>query len=99
LCTVTVPLTSSLALVIGCTSLHWAAGSNQIEVIRYLVEERSVAVNITATNKARGRTPLHYAARNGRLQAAKLLVELGAFKLDTKHQILCTMSSDFHDSF
>jgi ankyrin repeat protein len=67
-----------LLLHAGCTSLHWAAGSNKMEVIRYLVEDRLVPVDIRATKKARGRTPLHYACRNGMLQSAKLMVELGA---------------------
>lgn len=63
----------------GCTCLHWAAGTNQLEIIRYLVKRRGLAfVNITATKKARGRTPLHYAARNNCTEAVKLLVELGA---------------------
>lgn len=35
-------------------------------------------VNVLATKKSMGRTPLHYACRNGLLQAARLLVELGA---------------------
>lgn len=74
-------------LVVGCAPLHWAAGSNQLEVIRYLVEERSVHVDVAATKKARGRTSLHYAARNGCLEAAKLLVRLGAFSLSTKTSI------------
>lgn len=42
------------------------------------MEKRSVPVDIPATKKANRRTPLHYAARNGCLEAAKLLVELGA---------------------
>ena len=67
-----------MLLYSGCTSLHWAAGSGQMEVILYLVRDRLVSVDIRATKKARGRTPLHYACRNGCLEAAKLLVELGA---------------------
>lgn len=62
----------------GCTCLHWAAGTNQVETIRYLVTRRGVPVDICATKKARGRSPLHYAARNGSLEAAQLLVEMGA---------------------
>jgi ankyrin repeat protein len=67
-----------MLLFSGCTSLHWAAGSGQMEVISYLVRDRLVSVDIRATKKARGRTPLHYACRNGCLETAKLLVELGA---------------------
>ena len=62
----------------GCSALHWAAGNNQISTIRYLVEERNMNVNIMATKKAKGRTPLHYGCRNGWLEVARVLVELGA---------------------
>ena len=62
----------------GCTCLHWAAGTNRLDTLTYLVNERGVDVNITATKKARGRTPLHYACRNGHIGCAKRLVELGA---------------------
>ena len=62
----------------GCSVLHWAAGNNQLATIRYLVEERNMDVNILASKKAKGRTPLHYACRNGFLQASRRLVELGA---------------------
>jgi Ankyrin repeats (3 copies)/DnaJ domain len=62
----------------GCTALHWAAGNNQLEVIRYLILDRKMDVNICATKKAKGRTPLHYACRNGCLLAVKLLVDLRA---------------------
>lgn len=81
----------------GCSSLHWAAGSNQVELLDYLVtlsvKERrktfvetqdcteedfiSSSVNIRVARKrpASGRTPLHYACRNGSLEAVKVLVE------------------------
>lgn len=62
----------------GCTALHWAAGANQQSVMAYLLEERSVPVDIKATKKAKNRTPLHYAARNGCLEAARLLIARGA---------------------
>ena len=62
----------------GCTVLHWAAGNNQLCTIRYLVCERNMDVNIPATKKAMGRTPLHYACRNGSFEAVRLLLELGA---------------------
>jgi len=59
----------------GCTALHWAAGSNQTDIIRYLVFERGVDVNIFAKKKSKLRTPLHYACRNGALDAVRYLVE------------------------
>jgi len=81
----------------GCTSLHWAAGTNSLDVLRYLLQVSDddddddddtkyddnnnkplMSVDIRATKKAKGRTPLHYACRNGCLDAAQLLVHLGA---------------------
>ena len=67
----------------GCSALHWAAGNNQLSTIRYLVEERNMDVGILAAKKSKDRTPLHYACRNGCLQASRLLVELGA-KVDAR---------------
>ena len=64
----------------GCSVLHWAAGSNQLSIIQYMVQTRGLDVDTKATKKARGRTPLHYSCRNGCLEATKLLVELGAEK-------------------
>eukprot|EP00957_Ditylum_brightwellii_P157996 12026862-Ditylum_brightwellii.AAC.1 len=79
----------------GCTSLHWAAGTNSLDVLRYLLQVSDdddddyddtkyddnnnkplMSVDIRATKKAKGRTPLHYACRNGCLDAAQLLVHL-----------------------
>lgn len=73
----------------GCTALHWAAGANQVAVVRYLVQERGVNINIAATKKAKGRTPLHYACRNGCLEAVQILVdELGAsVDIRAKHSV------------
>jgi Ankyrin repeats (3 copies)/Ankyrin repeat len=84
----------------GCTALHWAAGMNQVHIIRYLLDLSRSNNPIISTNsfdtapstiasklafhvnqpiakkyKAAGRTPLHYAARNGCLEAAKCLIE------------------------
>jgi Ankyrin repeats (3 copies) len=63
----------------GCTALHWAAGMNQVLVIRYLLSlpESAGHANLAIEKKykAAGRTPLHYAARNGCLEAAQCLIE------------------------
>jgi ankyrin repeat protein len=74
----------------GCTALHWAAGTNQVGVLEYLVQTRRVLdVNVQATKKSRGRTPLHYSCRNGCWEATLWLVEIGAASLNTpaKHGV------------
>jgi hypothetical protein len=59
----------------GCQALHWAAGSNQVQTVEYLITSRGLDVDSRATKKAKDRTPLHYACRNGCLEAARCLVE------------------------
>jgi ankyrin repeat protein len=83
----------------GCTVLHWAAGMNQVHIVRYLLtlspslessssqlksrddgtttKINSFHVDVAIANKysAAGRTPLHYAARNGCLEVARCLIE------------------------
>jgi ankyrin repeat protein len=74
----------------GCTALHWAAGTNQVQVLEYLVHTRRVLdVNAAATKKSGGRTPLHYSCRNGCWEATLWLVEIGgaSFNPPAKHGV------------
>jgi len=72
----------------GCGVLHWAAGMGHFALVRYFLaappqqasirDPRSyslVVVNQPAQGNSQGRTPLHYACRNGHLNIAKYLVE------------------------
>eukprot|EP00934_Nitzschia_sp_Nitz4_P003086 Nitzschia sp. Nitz4//scaffold60_size111251//8023//9384//NITZ4_004135-RA/size111251-processed-gene-0.23-mRNA-1//-1//CDS//3329555528//3076//frame0 len=68
----------------GCSLLHWAAGSNQIEVLDYLVSQLGLDVDTVATKKSKGRTPLHYACRNGCFEATRWLLEVGRANPDAK---------------
>ena len=73
----------------GCTLLHWAAGSNQVGVLKYLLSTDnpifdSVDLPITKCKKSLGRTPLHYACRNGCLEAVRWLVLEGGASIDIK---------------
>ena len=67
---------------VGCTALHWAAGSNQIHIVHYLLSTLQqygpifTNVDVQVESKlAKGRTPLHYACRNGHLETVKVLIE------------------------
>lgn len=76
----------------GCSALHWAAGCNQASTLRFLLVHLDVfVVAVDGTSaivddddcvivprryKAAGRTPLHYAARNGCIDAARVCMEL-----------------------
>eukprot|EP00729_Bicosta_minor_P004036 gene4036-6101_t len=59
----------------GLTALQWAAGGGHTEVVQYLMDACSCAVD--QPNKE-GRTPLMWACRNGHLEVALLLAEHGA---------------------
>ncbi|CAJ1965069.1 unnamed protein product [Cylindrotheca closterium] len=59
----------------GCTALHWAAGTNQVTALQYLILERKLSPNILAVKKSKGRTPLHYACRNGAAEATRFLMD------------------------
>ena len=55
----------------GSSLLHYAAGCDDIEICKYLLQ-LNMNANIQSTNNKR--TPLHWAARNGHLDICKLLV-------------------------
>jgi ankyrin repeat protein len=56
--------------------LHWAAKGGNVDVIRYLVKERGMAVNMDTRAED---YPIHIAAAYGNLDAVRCLVEeLGA---------------------
>jgi hypothetical protein len=58
----------------GDTLLHVAAHYGQTDVVSYLIE-KGISPNVT--NPA-GLTPLHFAAAEGRIATARLLLALGA---------------------
>lgn len=66
----------------GCMPLHWLAGTGFDEAIEYLLIEcvyviynHDLSVDQHAQYPSTGRTPLHYAARNGHLSTCQLLIE------------------------
>ena len=58
----------------GVTALHFAVGSDSLEVVKYLVEQ---GADPSAKNND-GWTILHYAAESGSLEMVQYLVEKGA---------------------
>lgn len=60
---------------IDTSALHLAAGRERLAIIRLLVQQHDVDVNLTS---GAGFTPLHTAAAKGQAAAAALLIELGA---------------------
>ena len=95
--------------VSGCSLLHWAAGSNQVGVLEYLLSPlpsksetsrkdygpavfcdddsgafRAVDLPVTRCKKSLGRTPLHYACRNGCFEAVRWLVTVGKASIGVK---------------
>lgn len=57
------------------TPLHWAAYSDRLSAVRYLLEERSVK-SIDQPDSL-DRTPLHWAAKNGNLDVVQYLISRG----------------------
>jgi ankyrin repeat protein len=55
--------------------LHEAAKTGNIDRVRKLIGEGH---SVEAVDSRFGLTPLHYAVRNGRVEAARLLIENGA---------------------
>ena len=64
----------------GSSLLHYAAGCDDIEICKYLLQ-LNMNANIQSTNNQR--TPLHWAARNGHLEICKLLVIDHKVSVDT----------------
>ncbi|GAX14156.1 hypothetical protein FisN_8Hh005 [Fistulifera solaris] len=64
----------------GATILMWAAGSGQLEMVRYLVEEIKCCVQQAQHGRRSfaGRTALHWAARNGHMELVQYLLQQGA---------------------
>ncbi|MBS2038749.1 ankyrin repeat domain-containing protein [bacterium] len=80
----TVPLETSES---GDTSVHSAAGSGQLEILKYLVEEMDGHAAFRKVNDL-DRTPLHEAVANGRFDCAQYLLEMGHDPNATAH-VLC----------
>lgn len=65
-------------------AIHWAAAGDRPDVVRLLVRRGGADVNarscepLERSREARGRTPMHEAARHGALPAIAALLELGA---------------------
>ncbi|KAI3875367.1 hypothetical protein MKW98_000044 [Papaver atlanticum] len=71
-----------IAAVIGNTkdgggrrAVHFAASGGSVEVLKYLIQEMGVDIEV---RDGRGETPLSFAAIKGRLAAVEYLLEIGA---------------------
>lgn len=82
----------------GSTPEHWAAGGGHIDCLKILLESREKVSNGTATppdptteahankrlRRRDGKTSLHYAARNGKLECMRYLVEDRHHSVDSR---------------
>jgi ankyrin repeat protein len=59
----------------GMTALHWAASSNDVELLDMLIY---AGANLRATTRINGYTPLFFAARSGHPAVVKTLLDRGA---------------------
>ncbi|KAK7254768.1 spectrin binding protein [Aureococcus anophagefferens] len=66
----------------GCTALHWAAGGGFPDCVAWLVDEGLCAVD--APQQTNGRAPLHFAARNGRVDACRCIVDRCGGRVDPR---------------
>ena len=57
----------------GGTALHWAAGKGRVRVVEVLLQNKADPLARLSKGGGRGRTPLHYAARNGHLSVPRSL--------------------------
>lgn len=65
----------------GATCLHYAARSNQVDTLKFLIKKCHVPYNVQAKN---GATILHDAAANGHLEALKWLLRYTKLTLKEK---------------
>lgn len=61
-------------MVFGCTPLHYAAGSDRLDVVQWLPETGGATID----EKDEEDTPLLFAARGGSLETVQWLLEHGA---------------------
>ena len=67
---------------VGVFAIHRASEVGSVPIVRFLVEECHVDVNVRDNS---GTTPLHYAAYNGHLEVLKYLIEVAKAKPDVEN--------------